>query len=71
MEDEENYKALSDKILREIAKLNRELEIIQDKCNHLEFKIELNKFTLVKKCTQCGLILGHPTEQERKNSGYI
>lgn len=71
MEDEENYRAMSDKIIREIAELNKELESIQNKCNHPEFKIELNKFTLLKKCTHCGLILGHPTEQERKNSGYI
>lgn len=70
-EEEESYRSKTNRILLEISKLNKELEELQNSCKHEEIKIELINFTLVRKCLDCGLILGYPNEQERKNSGYI
>ena len=70
MEGEED-KQSADKIIREITRLEKELHEIQSNCKHPEWKIELYKFSLIKVCTHCYKKIGHPTEQERKNSGYI
>tara|TARA_B100001287_G_C22574280_1_gene477804 strand:- start:699 stop:911 length:213 start_codon:yes stop_codon:yes gene_type:complete len=70
MEEDED-KPGADKIIREISRLEKELNEIQSKCKHEEWKIELYKFSLVKVCTACYKKIGYPNEQERKKSGYI
>tara|TARA_B100000900_G_C20600284_1_gene725225 strand:+ start:3502 stop:3711 length:210 start_codon:yes stop_codon:yes gene_type:complete len=69
MEDEEKRSA--DEIKREIGRLKKELHEIQSNCKHEEWKVELYKFSLIKVCNICCKKIGHPNEQERKNSGYI
>ena len=69
--EEDEEKPSADKIIREITRLEKELEEIQSTCKHPEWKLELYKFSLVKVCTTCYKKIGHPNEQEMKNSGYI
>ena len=70
MEEDED-KQSAGKIVREIIRLEKELEEIQSTCKHPEWKLELHKFSLVKVCTHCHKKIGYPNDQEMKNSGYI
>ena len=68
---EENISGRINKLLNEIQRLEKELSELQESCMHKEFKLDLYKGSILKRCMICKKIVGYPSEEERKDSGYI
>ncbi len=56
-------------IKEEIKSLEKELKVLQENCNHPEYKImncpsENATFALRKVCVKCDKEIGYPTQQE-------
>ena len=58
------------KIVKEIKSLEKELEEIQNSCSHLKYSIKNspmgadNSFSLKRICDCCQLDIGYPTQEE-------
>ena len=58
-------------ILDNINKLRKELEVIQEKCTHEEYSIELIEGSLRKVCKTCKKNIGYASQEDLSGSGYI
>ncbi len=68
---EENISSRINKLRNEIQQLEKELSELQESCMHKEFKLDLYKGSIIKRCMICTKRIGYPSEEERKDSGYI
>ncbi len=59
------------KVIAEIDALNTELEKLQGVCDHVPvIKFDNERKSIVRKCEKCEKMLGYPTQQELKESGF-
>lgn len=58
-------------ILDKINTLKKELESIQDNCQHEEYSVELIEGSLKRICKSCKKNIGYASQEDLEESGYI
>tara|TARA_Y100000361_G_C11138996_1_gene333868 strand:+ start:383 stop:598 length:216 start_codon:yes stop_codon:yes gene_type:complete len=71
MEENEDISTRVRNIKSNINKLQKELESLQSKCKHKNYKVELRNGALVNVCCDCEKELGYSSKQDKEKAGYI
>jgi hypothetical protein len=78
-EEEENMnsdetKKSVDQMKQEVNKLNSAIEEIQSNCRHADYSIKntsKDSAIIRRVCDTCNAVIGYPSDQELKDSGYM